>query len=116
LGQAIYPRFHFWFGDHAGKIVGMLLALPRDQLLPLLANAKVFASNIYVHIYVCVLENFNSPSLFLFCFNSLIIVAFVMNHNIYTGAEGSRVVGYGGDQGTPKLSIKREAKRSKECV
>jgi len=41
IGQAIYPKFHFWFGeDLAPKLVGMMISLPKDQTIPLLSDMK----------------------------------------------------------------------------
>ena len=42
VGQTVYPAVAAWHPSHAPKLTGMLLALPRAKLLPLLASAKTF--------------------------------------------------------------------------
>ena len=42
LGQALYPAVAAWHPAPLPKLTGMLLALPRATLLPLLASRKTF--------------------------------------------------------------------------
>ena len=44
LGQRLYPTVAALHPEHAPNLTGMLLALPRDTLLPMLASDKSFKS------------------------------------------------------------------------
>lgn len=44
LGQRLYPTVAALHPEHAPKLTGMLLALPRDTLLPMLTSDKSFKS------------------------------------------------------------------------